>query len=75
MQEDDLDAAFSQNVDKGHVVDAGLLDPKDVVEQQAFCIGGRQPRHFRPRPVAEDAAQLTGFGTDAIGQGHGATPW
>jgi hypothetical protein len=67
-QEHDLDAAIAHRVDEGHVLDARLLDPDDVIEQQFGAIGGGQPGHGGAGLVDQHAAQLARLGMHAVGR-------
>ena len=65
-----LDKAVTHGVDEGHVLDARLLHPDHVVEQQVMAVGRGQPGEGRPGTVDQDTAKFAHFGVDTIGDRH-----
>ena len=49
------------HVDEGMVLDAGLLDPDDIVEQQLFTVGGRQTGQGQPWSMNDHLPQFANF--------------
>ena len=66
-----LNPPLAQGIDKGHVIHPRLFDPEHIVKQQRLAVGGGQPRHLAARGMHHDTAQLSCFGMNAIGGGHG----
>src|SRR5690606_12115575 len=69
-QEDNLGAAITDGIDEGHMVDAGLFDPKYVVEQQLITVRGREAGKCCAGTVDKHPPQLAHFRVDAIGDWH-----
>src|SRR3546814_654642 len=65
-----FDAARAHGIDEGHMLDARLLHPDDVVEQQLIVVRWGQACQRRSGTMDENAAKLSDFRVHTVGDRH-----
>ena len=61
---------MAHGVHEGQMLDAGLLDPDDVVEEQFVAIRRGESGKRCPRSMDQNAPKLADLGMDSVGVGH-----